>query len=84
MPQYLSAAIVEDYCLYPIHRTNGVVQYAGHVMLWEATELQARNIASGLCQAPIVGVEIVIATKPGEDDIPVVTIGMDFKQAEAL
>jgi len=80
---YLSATIVEDHVLYPIHRVNGVVQYAGHVILWETSETTARTIAAALCQSPIVGVEITKSTGFGQPDVPVATIGISFANAEA-
>jgi hypothetical protein len=83
MTQYLSATIVEDHVLYPIHSRDGKVQYAGHVCLWESSETEARTIAAAMCQSPVVGVEIVKSAGFGKDDVPVATIGLSFAQAES-
>jgi hypothetical protein len=81
---YLSAAIVDDFTLYAIHRIDGIVQYAGHISLWDATESQARTIAAGMCQGPIIGVEIERQDRmPGAKATRVATIGIGYADAQA-
>jgi hypothetical protein len=90
---------MRDHTLYFIHASNGVAQYAGHVILWETSEFMARSIAQAMLDAevtfgettlksPIVGVEVVrngdtFVPGVGREDEPVCTLGMTLEEAEA-
>jgi hypothetical protein len=73
-----------DYTLYPIHSLNGIVQHAGHIILWEATAAEAMSLASSMVgQAHIVGVEIERSNCFGAERTTIVTIGLTLAEAEA-
>lgn len=72
-----------DYALYAVHSRGGFVQYAGHLLLWDSTEAEARTIAAGMCRAPIVGVEIAKQDRTiGSVETRVCCIGQSYTEAQ--
>lgn len=79
---------MSDYTLYPIHRSTRylepVVQYAGHIILWDQDDLTAVfQIANDMIgKGGIVGVEIE-RNGFGTARVSIGVVGLSIDQAQA-
>lgn len=73
----------EDFTLYPIHSDGEHIQHAGHLQLWNTSEVSALALARAMHSSSqcIVGVEVVRCGGFGQPEVPVVTIGLTYQQA---